>query len=317
MLEDVSEDDKAFLYLFRSYGDKDETAAKNAEMVSSMRAKGITMDEILQAKLAMYDASGNAIDTVGGKAAALRKTSLSSADKFAMIPYFVTDSKAMSAAIEDARASGMSANKLLEYYEKYNQIKNDGKANKTSASDQNLEWSRYLVNLNLPSNQFLSLKENFTFSQSIPISDTTYDKLTSAGVSDKTSAAIVQAVSLLEPEEGKKDVTMYQKAESAYSVASGKEAEEAVKIYLGDSYDKFAEDANKAGVSLEVYVKYRKSISGLESDKDPKTGKSITDSLKKKVCAKIDAIPGLTTAQKDGLFLLKYAKSGLYDTPWH
>ena len=316
-LEDVSEDDKAFLYLFRSYGDKDDTAAKNAEMVSALRSKGITMDEILQAKLAMYDASGNAIDTVGGKAAALRKTSLSSADKFAMIPYFVTDSKAMSAAIEDARASGMNANKLLEYYEKYNQIKNDGKANKTSASDQNLEWSRYLINLNLPSNQFLSLKENFTFSQYIPISDTTYDKLTSAGVSDKTSAAIVQAVSLLEPEEGKKDVTMYQKAESAYSVASGKEAEEAVKIYLGDNYNKFVEEAGKAGVSLEVYVKYRKSISGLESDKDPKTGKSITDSLKKKVCAKIDAIPGLTTAQKDGLFLLKYAKSGLYDTPWH
>lgn len=317
VLEDVSEDDKAFLYLFRSYGDKDDTAAKNAEMVSSMRAKGVSMDEILQAKLAMYDASGNAIDTVGGKAAALRKTSLSSADKFAMIPYFVTDSKAMSAAIEDARASGMSANKLLEYYEKYNQIKNDGKANKTSASDQNLEWSRYLINLNLPSNQFLSLKENFTFSQYIPISDTTYDKLTSAGVSDKTSAAIVQAVSLLKPEEGKKDVTMYQKAESAYSVASGKEAEEAVKIYLGDNYNKFVEEAGKAGVSLEVYVKYRKSISGLEADKDPKTGKTINDSLKKKVCAKIDAIPGLTTAQKDGLFLLKYAKSGLYDTPWH
>lgn len=316
-LEDVSEDDKAFLYLFRSYGDKDDTAAKNAEMISALRSKGITMDEILQAKLAMYDASGNAIDTVGGKAAALRKTSLSSSDKFSMIQYFVTDSKAMSAAIEDARASGMSANKLLEYYEKYNQIKNDGKANKTSASDQNLEWSRYLINLNLPSNQFLSLKENFTFSQSIPISDTTYDRLTSAGVSDKASAAIVQAVSLLEPEEGKKDVTMYQKAESAYSVASGKEAEEAVKIYLGDSYEKFAEDSNKAGVSLEVYVKYRKSISGLEADKDPKTGKTITDSLKKKVCAKIDAIPGLTAAQKDGLFLLKYAKSGLWDTPWH
>ena len=110
---------------------------------------------------------------------------------------------------------------------------------------------------------------------------------------------------------------MYQKAESAYSVASGKEAEEAVKIYLGDSYKKFVEDAKKSGVSLEVYVKYRKSISGLEADKDPKTGKTITDSLKKKVCAKIDAIPGLTTAQKDGLFLLKYAKSGLYDTPWH
>ena len=316
-LEDVSEDDKAFLYLFRSYGDKDDTAAKNAEMISALRSKGISMDEILQAKLAMYDASGNAIDTVGGKAAALRKTSLSSADKFFMIPYFVTDSKAMSAAIEDARASGMSANKLLEYYEKYNQIKNDGKANKTSASDQNLEWSRYLINLNLPSNQFLSLKENFTFSQYIPIGDTTYDRLTSAGVSDKASAAIVEAVSLLEPEEGKKDVTMYQRAEAAYSVASGKEAEEAVKIYLGDSYEKFAKDANKAGVSLEVYVKYRKSISGLEADKDPKTGKTITDSLKKKVCAKIDAIPGLTTAQKDGLFLLKYAKSGLWDTPWH
>lgn len=316
-LEDVSEDDLAFLYLYRAYDSDDSTNAKNAEMISALRSKGITMDEILQAKLAMYDASGNAIDTVGGKAAALRKTSLSSSDKFSMIPYFVTDSKAMSAAIEDARASGMSANKLLEYYEKYNQIKNHGKANKTSASDQNLEWSRYLINLNLPSNQFLSLKENFTFSQYIPISDTTYDRLTSAGVSDKASAAIVQVVSLLEPEEGKKDVTMYQKAEAAYSVASGKEAEEAVKIYLGDSYEKFAKDANKAGVSLEVYVKYRKSISGLEADKDPKTGKTITDSLKKKVCAKIDAIPGLTTAQKDGLFLLKYAKSGLWDTPWH
>ena len=88
-------------------------------------------------------------------------------------------------------------------------------------------------------------------------------------------------------------------------------------LYLGEYSENFVKDAKEAGVSLEVYVKYRKSISGLEADKDPKTGKTITDSLKKKVCAKIDAIPGLTTAQKDGLFLLKYAKSGLYDTPWH
>ena len=316
-LEDVSEDDKAFLYLFQSYGDKDSESARAAEMVSSMRAKGVTMDEFLEAKLALFDSSGNAITTAKESAAALRRTSLSSGDKFTLIPYLVSDSKSMAAAIADAKSSGMSANKLLEHYEKYQQIKNNGKEKKVSASDQNLEWSRYLVNLNLPQAQFLSLKENFTFSQYIPIDNTVYDRLIGSGVSDKTSAAIVQATSLLEPEEGKKDVTMYQKAEAAYSVASGKEAEEAVKIYLGDSYEKFAEDANKAGVSLEVYVKYRKSISGLEADKDPKTGKTITDSLKKKVCAKIDAIPGLTTAQKDGLYLLKYKKSGLYDTPWH
>ena len=316
-LEDVSEDDLAFLYLYRAYDSDDSTNAKNAEMISALRSKGVSMDEILQTKLAMYDASGNAIDTVGGKAAALRKISLSSADKFSMIPYFVTDSKAMSAAIEDARASGMSANKLLEHYEKYQQIKKNGEDQKVSASNQNLEWSRYLVNLNLPQAQFLSLKENFTFSQYIPIDNTVYDRLIGSGVSDKTSAAIVQATSLLEPEEGKKDVTMYQKAEAAYSVASGKEADTAAMLYLGEYSEKFVKDAKEAGVSLEVYVKYRKSISGLEADKDPKTGKTITDSLKKKVCAKIDAIPGLTTAQKDGLFLLKYAKSGLYDTPWH
>lgn len=316
-LEDVSEDDKAFLYLFRSYGDEDSESARAAEMVSSMRAKGVTMDEFLEAKLAQFDSSGNAITTAKESAAALRRTSLSSGDKFTLIPYLVSDSKSMTAAIADAKASGMSANKLLEHYEKYQQIIKNGKEKKVSASDQNLEWSRYLVNLNLPQSQFLSLKENFTFSQYIPIDNTVYDRLIGSGVSDKTSAAIVQATSLLEPEEGKKDVTMYQKAEAAYSVSSGKEAEEAVKIYLGDNYENFVKDAKEAGVSLEVYVKYRKSISGLESDKDPKTGKTITDSLKKKVCAKIDAIPGLTTAQKDGLFLLKYAKSGLYDTPWH
>lgn len=316
-LEDVSEDDKAFLYLFRSYGDKDDTAAKNAEMVSSMRAKGVTMDEFLEAKLALFDSSGNAITTTKESAAALRRTSLSSGDKFTLIPYLVSDSKSMTAAIADAKSSGMSANKLLEHYEKYQQIKNNGKEKKVSASDQNLEWSRYLVNLNLPQDQFLSLKENFTFSQYIPIDNTVYDRLIDSGVSDKTSAAIVQATSLLEPEEGKKDVTMYQRAEAAYSVASGKEADTAAMLYLGEYSENFVKDAKEAGVSLEVYVKYRKSISGLEADKDPKTGKTITDSLKKKVCAKIDAIPGLTTAQKDGLFLLKYAKSGLYDTPWH
>lgn len=316
-LEDVSEDDKAFLYLFRSYGDKDDTAAKNAEMVSSMRTKGVTMDEFLEAKLALFDSSGNAITTTKESAAALRRTSLTSSDKFTLIPYLVSDSKSMAAAIADAKSSGMSANKLLEHYEKYQQIIKNGKEKKVSASDQNLEWSRYLVNLNLPSSQFLSLKGNFTFSQYIPIDNTVYDRLIESGVSDKTSAAIVQATSLLEPEEGKKDVTMYQRAEAAYSVASGKEAETAVMLYLGEYSENFVKDAKEAGVSLEVYVKYRKSISGLEADKDPKTGKAITNSLKKKVCAKIDAIPGLTTAQKDGLFLLKYEKSGLYDTPWH
>lgn len=313
-LKDVSEDDRAFLYLYRSYGSSDDANAKTAEMLSAARAAGMDMDDILEAKLSQYDATGKALSGSAAKSAALRRTSLSSYQKYELIPYLVSESKSMTAAIAEAKAAGMSADRLLEAYEKYSTIKSGG----GTASDQNLAWSRYLVNLNLPQSQFAALKNNFIFSNFIPIEDTAYDRMTEAGISDRAAAAVVEAVSVLKPEEGKKTVSNYQRYIAASDAAGAENADKLAKVYLSDLYEDYAEKAKKAGVPLDTYIRYRAAISGLEADKDPKTGKTINGSKREKVIAKIDSIPGLNTAQKDALYLENgYAKSNIYDTPWH
>ena len=78
----------------------------------------------------------------------------------------------------------------------------------------------------------------------------------------------------------------------------------------------YYEYAEPAGIGAAVYYEYYTKASPLESDKD-EDGKPIRNSLKKKIMAVIDAMD-LTKAQKDALYYANgWAKSEIYEAPWH
>ena len=78
----------------------------------------------------------------------------------------------------------------------------------------------------------------------------------------------------------------------------------------------WADQAVKGGIDIKDAITYMTALSGMSADKD-KYGKSITGSKKDKVCAYIESIPGLTTEQKDILYLYLYKENSLKYTPWH
>lgn len=73
--------------------------------------------------------------------------------------------------------------------------------------------------------------------------------------------------------------------------------------------------AIKAGLDPYDYLQYCCEYADTEGDKDG-NGKTISGTKKRKVLKMIDEME-ISSAEKDYLFLLNYAASGLSDTPWH
>lgn len=83
----------------------------------------------------------------------------------------------------------------------------------------------------------------------------------------------------------------------------------------GYGWTKWADQAQKVGISLTDAIGHMTALGALKADYD-KYGKAITGSKKKKVCAYIDALH-LTNDQKDALYLSVYKENSLKYTPWH
>lgn len=83
----------------------------------------------------------------------------------------------------------------------------------------------------------------------------------------------------------------------------------------GYGWTKWADQAQKVGISLTDAIGHMTALGALKADYD-KFGKAITGSKKKKVCAYIDALH-LTNDQKDALYLSVYKENSLKYTPWH
>lgn len=80
-----------------------------------------------------------------------------------------------------------------------------------------------------------------------------------------------------------------------------------------EGYFKYAEPA---GIAIEVYLDYKAQASKCESDRDA-NGKVISGTKKAKILDVIHSLP-ITIAQKDALYFANnYAKSEIYETPWH
>ena len=100
-------------------------------------------------------------------------------------------------------------------------------------------------------------------------------------------------------------VQAYKKADKNYSAEN-----------TSYNWTLWADQAVKGGIDIKDAITYMTTLGGMTADKD-KYGKSITGSKKDKVCAYIESIPGLTTEQKDILYLYLYKENSLKYTPWH
>lgn len=82
----------------------------------------------------------------------------------------------------------------------------------------------------------------------------------------------------------------------------------------GNSYENVKE-AVKNGMTVDEYMNYKDSVSGLEADKD-ENGKTISGSKKEKVLNAINNLD-LSSTEKDWLYYLNgYSESTIEDAPW-
>ena len=85
---------------------------------------------------------------------------------------------------------------------------------------------------------------------------------------------------------------------------------------LSDSGIKQFKDAEKSGITLDVFEKYYSKRSELSSDKDS-DGNIIRNSKKEKILNLINSLP-ITNKQKDVLYFQNnYSENTLNDAPWH
>ena len=144
-----------------------------------------------------------------------------------------------------------------------------------------------------------------------------YDKFfTGAGLSPDNAAKVVEVLSALEPEAGKKSVSDVQRIEA---IANGgfdtADAKAAMRSVLSESQAETFDDLMKAGMTPAQYAKYRRAVYGLEADKD-KNGKPISGSKKKKILDAINKLPISDKLKTELYFASGYGESTLKDAPW-
>lgn len=82
-----------------------------------------------------------------------------------------------------------------------------------------------------------------------------------------------------------------------------------------DAFDNLAE-AKAAGISCETYVRFKRKIKDVKSEKNDR-GKDIKGKTRKDKIMKIINEMNLTNDQKDALYLLAgYAESTIRKAPW-
>lgn len=182
----------------------------------------------------------------------------------------------------------------------------------TTPTGKPTQWAQ----LNNAVNDGLSVDRAIELVQSNLLDD--YTKYADAGLTSKTSDTIVTAISKLKPEKGYDDVRDVQKWNAIISTVNDKASQEkALKTVMKDSQWASFQEVKSADVSAATYVKFKYDTRDYASTRDETTGKEIKGQTKKdKMMSYIDGL-NIPDAQKDALYLVDYAESGLKDTPWH
>ena len=165
--------------------------------------------------------------------------------------------------------------------------------------------------------QKAAIKERYRFLRMQYAEATNYEKFTTAGLSSEAADTVTGILDKLEPEGDRKQVSDIQKIEAITGAGlTNQEVQDAMGVILSENQKKYFDELMDMGMTTSDYAKYRRSVSGLEADKD-ENGKAISGSKKEKVLAAIDALP-VSDSIKDLLYFSEgYGEKGLDDAPWN
>lgn len=209
--------------------------------------------------------------------------------------------------------AGMSWDAITEMFNEYKRIYND---DSLGASEQTTEFQYWIDKQKYTKKQREIINDSFRYGRysSVDPNESNYIKLVAQDVSPEDAKRIVANTTASDGEsvkqQDKVDAILKQNMSDDKTYA-------AMGAVLNEStYDALTE-ARAAGISCRVFMEFRSKAENMKADKDPNDPeKTIAGSKKEKVVELIDSLQ-LTTEQKDVLYLMYYAESGLYDTPWH
>ncbi len=223
------------------------------------------------------------------------------------------DGTAQDEPFEELMDAGMSWKAITEMFNEYKRIYND---DSIGASEQTTEFQYWIDKQKYTKKQREIINDSFRYGRysSVNPKESNYSKLVEQGVSPEDAKRIVESTEARDGE----SVKQQDKVDAilAQNMSDDKTYAALGAVLNENAYDALTE-ARAAGISCRVFMEFRSKAENMKADKDPNDPeKTIAGSKKEKVVELIDSLQ-LTTEQKDVLYLMYYAESGLYDTPWH
>ena len=207
--------------------------------------------------------------------------------------------------------AGMSWDDVMEAYEQYKEIYSE---EDLSSSEKQLEMAVWIDEHGYSKKQRELVKDCYKYYTPTPGNTTTYDKYVAAGLKPEDAKSIVKETKRLAGEE---DISLDNKIDAIFKQGlSENQVYQALGTVMDDdAFDNLAE-AKAAGISCETYVRFKRKIKDVKSEKNDR-GKDIKGKTRKDKVMKIINEMNLTNDQKDALYLLAgYAESTIRKAPW-
>ena len=207
--------------------------------------------------------------------------------------------------------AGMSWDDVMEAYEQYKEVYSE---EDLSNSEKQLEMAVWIDEHGYSKKQRELVKDCYKYWTPTPGDTTTYDKYVAAGLKPEDAKSIVKETKRLAGEE---DISLDNKIDAIFKQGlSENQVYQALGTVMDDdAFDNLAE-AKAAGISCETYVRFKRKIKDVKSEKNDR-GKDIKGKTRKDKVMKIINEMNLTNDQKDALYLLAgYAESTIRKAPW-
>lgn len=257
------------------------------DMGADMGAVSFALMKMKDAELLKGAAASN------GKRDALAAAVLTDDEKAEIYRQKISDSRDEDiSAFENA---GIPFNTFLDAQNEYTTIneKYDG------ASRKALEFSRWVNQQDFTPEQADVVKNAFAYYSMVPQSGGYYDKLVSAGMNDEAAYQISTAMEDLEPEDGEDTVSQMQRYKTiTESGISEDEQMEALSSIMPESEFAKLQAGYAEGVTPGSYLQFKELLPDFDADGN---GSFKQD----EVTAAIEAIPGLTNAQRAALWQMQ------------
>ena len=207
--------------------------------------------------------------------------------------------------------AGMSWDDVMEAYEQYKKVYSE---EDLSSSEKQLEMAVWIDEHGYSKKQRELVKDCYKYYTPTPGNTTTYDKYVAAGLKPEDAKSIVKETKRLAGEE---NISLDNKIDAIFKQGlSENQVYQALGTVMDDdAFDNLAE-AKAAGISCETYVRFKRKIKDVKSEKNDR-GKDIKGKTRKDKIMKIINEMNLTNDQKDALYLLAgYAESTIRKAPW-